>query len=127
MTAEIKEYKTTKESCQQTIAMNGCICSRCGGDLTPIETVDNSGDPTFWQGCEKCQVFNYGVKPDIYEIAKHMVDEDHYVHYSHMDHPSTRTDEGYKEYWRCSQIDGATGIIRKIFRIQKLLSNDKNQ
>ena len=65
------EYKITKEQCQSMI--NG-ICSRCGGKLEPIETVDNCGDPTFWQGCNKCSRFDSGVDLVTYLTAKELVE-----------------------------------------------------
>lgn len=120
MEKELKDYKTTKEDCQAAIDLTGYVCSRCGGIRTPIETVDNSGDATFWPGCLHCEVFNYGVSQHVYDIAKYLVDKENYVHYSHMDNPNSRKDEWYKQYWRCSQIDGATGIVRDVFRIHEL-------
>jgi hypothetical protein len=72
------KYKTTKEQCANNISG---VCPRCGGSLEPIETVDNSGDPTFWSGCKECCRFSCGVQPHIYKIAKRLVLEDRFYIY----------------------------------------------
>ncbi len=64
---EEMKYQITKKQCQESIRG---ICSYCGGKLEPIETVDNSGNPTFWVGCVPCGVFDNGTDPKTYEIAK---------------------------------------------------------
>ena len=70
------KYQTTKEECQNKINKDSpIVCSLCGGKLEPIETVDNSRNPTFWRGCLECSRFNGGVSPSVYEIASKLVDE----------------------------------------------------
>jgi hypothetical protein len=121
----VKQYKTTEYDCRSAINKAGTVCSQCGGALTPIETVDNSGDPTFWSGCESCQQFDYGVKPIIHAIAKELVKNRGYVHYSHMERWDLKPkdgDEGYKKYWFDSQIGGATSIVRDVFQAHKKLT-----
>ena len=54
---KVKEYRTTKEECQRRIDERACVCPGCGGPIIPFETVDNSGNPTFWAGCEHCQAW----------------------------------------------------------------------
>lgn len=118
---EVQEivYIETKQQCQDKIDSDHRVCSHCGGEREPIETVDNAGRPTYWAGCMACQRFDNGVTPIVYEIAKMLVDERNYIAYSHMDSPSDR-DEAYKKYYRESQIGGATYIVRDV-----LLLHDK--
>lgn len=115
---EIK-YKTTKEQCQSMI--NG-VCSGCGGELLPLETVDNSGDPTYWAACPKCQIFDWGCNPHVFEIARKMVAEGNYIHYKRniIDLPDGK-DEAYKEYWLSSQIRGTTSLVRQVLDIHNKL------
>ena len=74
----MKEYKITKEQCQQQI--HG-VCEGCGGKLEPIETVDNSHDPTFWVGCTHCSCFRSGVERIYFEIARELVKENILIPY----------------------------------------------
>ena len=123
-----KVYQTTKEDCQAAIDLNGCVCSQCGGILTPIETVDNSNNPTFWQGCEPCCRFDYGVKKIVFEIAKELVTKENYVHYSHMDNPDSKgKDDHYKKYWQDTQIGGASHLVRDVLRLHKQFTNANQQ
>ena len=74
-------YKITKERCQNSIDSTEYICDYCGGKLEPIETVDNSNNPTFWTGCKSCSRFTAGCPPTVFEIAKRMVEEHHFRYY----------------------------------------------
>lgn len=107
----MKKYMTTKEECQSKLG--GRVCSQCGRPVEPIETVDNSNNPTFWAGCNYCQKFDTGVKPEIQKAARLMVDEHHYVAYSHLEWPDGK-DETYKEYWRNAQTGGASNTILRV-------------
>lgn len=114
---EIK-YQTSFEDCQKTIVG---ICCCCGGELKPIETVDNAGRPTWWAGCEPCNRFDAGVSQEVYAIAKYMVDETGFTAYPTMNRP--RKDEaGYADYYRKSQISGTASLVVNIFIIQKRLA-----
>lgn len=114
---EIK-YQTSYEDCQKKIVG---VCSCCGGELKPLETVDNAGRPTWWSGCEPCNRFDYGVSPEVYAIAKYMVDDAGHISYPHMTRPG-KGQEIYADYYRKSQICGAASLVVKIFRIQKQLA-----
>lgn len=119
-TTEIK-YIDTKEDCQKQIDEANRVCRGCGGTLTPIETVDNSGRPTFWVGCKSCQVFDHGTTKEIFQIAEQLVKEG-YVHYMHMDRADASKTEEYKKYWKSSQIRGACGLVRDILNIHEQLT-----
>ena len=62
------EYRISKESCLKNIS--GRVCEGCGEGLSAIETVDNSGNPTFWAGCNRCQRFTGGVNRDIFDAVQ---------------------------------------------------------
>ena len=116
-----KEYRTTKDICQSMI--NGRICRSCGGELSPIETVDNFDNPTFWAGCVKCSRFDTGVNPLIFNIAKKMVDEHYFIAYSYLgvkeNHPETEWPEWYR-----SQYAGTCNIVWNVMMIHKDLTTD---
>jgi len=108
------EYRITKQECADNI--NG-ICSQCGGILEPIETVDNSRNPTFWSGCQKCSRFDSGVDPNVYAIAKELVEEG-FKPYSHIHHKITDNDD-MQQYKTEQQIAGACNIVMDVLRIQE--------
>jgi len=114
--ADTIEYKTTREQCAAEIV--GVVCSGCGGQLEPIETVDNSDHPTFWPGCMACSKFNYGVDPKIFRVARRLVESYYVLRYS-------RLREGDYQYLE-SQTDGASNIVLRVLheaRIEGLLSS----
>ncbi|KKL59291.1 hypothetical protein LCGC14_2216780, partial [marine sediment metagenome] len=89
--------------------------------LTLIETVDNSNAPTYWCGCKKCMVFDNGVQPKIYEIAKKMVIEKYFRPYSHSDEPIRVTEPKQYEYWLKSQIRGTINVVDNIITFYNTL------
>lgn len=113
-------FVTTKQECQQAIDKANNVCDRCGGILSPIKTVDNANNPTHWTGCSHCMVFTGGVKRDIFEIAKRMVD-DGYVAYHHSEGVNENSDYELIEMWRESQISGTCDVVRQVLRLQKLI------
>lgn len=94
------EYKTTREQCQETIRG---VCSGCGGQLEPIETVDNAKAPTFWAGCMACHKFDEGVDPRVFRVARRLVENRRLKPYAHLN-------EGEFQYLE-SQTNGATSIV----------------
>jgi len=78
-----KEYKTSKKECQLQITLLGNVCDRCGRNIVPLKTVDNSGLPTFWAGCYHGDDskgawghFTTGVNKEVYILAYKLVLED---------------------------------------------------
>ena len=67
------DYITTEKKCQEKC--RGLCCLRCGGPLSPIETVDNSGRPTFWAGCLNCMIFSGGTTQEVYKKAKEISED----------------------------------------------------
>lgn len=118
---ETIKYIDSKEKCQAGIDAKHLVCSHCGGERVPIETVDNASRPTYWPGCMSCERFDYGVTPIVYEVAKKMVTEHFYRHYSHMDSPNGK-DESYQKYYTESQIGGTTSIVMTILKLHSELT-----
>lgn len=116
-----KIYSTTKEQCEKTIYG---VCSGCGGKLEPMETVDNSGNPTFWGGCNVCGCFDWGVDRKVFEIAELMVKNYYHVQYSHMQRPN-ENDSTYS-YWLSSQIRGTSGLVNLILRLNDAITSKAN-
>jgi hypothetical protein len=65
-----KVYQTTEDECRKSISG---VCPGCGKEVEPIETVDNAGRPTFWEGCTDCGLFCNGVTQQVHEISKKLV------------------------------------------------------
>ena len=118
-----KQFRITKEACAAGI--NG-ICPRCGGKLEPIETVDNSGNPTHWSGCNACMTFTNGVPPLIYRTALLLVD-DGYRPYSFIIEDKKYSD-AKKMGDRQTQVAGACDTVRNVLRIYKqVVDNSKGE
>lgn len=66
---ESKVYDITKEDCQSKIDKLGHVCGGCGVKPQPIETVNNSGTPTYWKGCLSCGQFHTDVPLSIRKTA----------------------------------------------------------
>jgi hypothetical protein len=109
-----KQYITTKEECEKNISG---VCEGCGGLLTAIETVDNSGRPTFWQGCEHCSSFRSGVLPLYFKIARKLVEEDKMLPYSHMKRSEYEDTPERLQYFFDSQTAGLSREISYIHRL----------
>lgn len=115
-----KVYQVTKETCQQFIDRNGNVCDHCGGQLSPIETVDNAGNPTYWSGCWHGNpesgwggIYTAGVPRELFELAEKLVLGGERA-YSHLDKSEYRKDEEAKLYWFRSQVSGMCSHIRRI-------------
>jgi len=106
------EYKITKQRCQDNIMG---VCSRCGGKLEPLETVDNARRPTFWSGCPECFCFDNGVPQRVYDTAKILVKEEGYRPCSNTCYDNDSDD--LKRHKINSQISGACGLVRDVLRI----------
>ena len=104
------EYKITKEHCAKKISG---VCSQCGGKVEPLETVDNAGDPTYWNGCNKCQKFDNGVEPELYEIARRMVTERNFRYNNYIIDKENDSVEK-KQYNLECQISSACGVVRDV-------------
>ena len=112
-------YKITKEQCEANISG---VCEGCGGELAAIETVDNSGNPTFWQGCEKCSCFRQGIEPKYFEIARKCVEDNILRPYNRMNVAEYSGNPDKLEYYYDVQTAGLSLIIKYIDKLLKEIS-----
>ena len=112
----MKEYVTTREECAKTIKG---VCEGCGGELEPIKTVDNSGAPTFWVGCQHCSSFRGGVEERIFKIARQLVESGEMKGYDHMSRADYENDPDKLSYYLDTQT---AELCRKVERIEYLLA-----
>ena len=105
-------YKTTKAECEARISG---VCPGCGGPVTAIETVDNSGDPTFWSGCGQCFVFTEGYPLEVHQIAAKLVEEGTLIPYPNMYRDDSDNDEWLR--WRRAQTRGAAQVVRRVLAL----------
>lgn len=120
-----KKYRITKEQCQSNIDKRmPVVCTHCGGKTEPIETVDNSGNPTYWQGCNDCEIFTSGTSPKIYETAVKMVDERRFRVYGFKQMPDKEKEPSSFDYWRKSQIGGTVDVVTDILILHGILSGN---
>jgi hypothetical protein len=104
--------------------IKGKVCSYCGGKLSALETVDNSGNPDVWPGCNRCSKFDYGVSPEDYELAKRLFFEAEYMPYDYLceDMHKQRDNEDWSRYYFQCQLGGMSRIVNFI---KKEISNAK--
>jgi hypothetical protein len=115
-----KEYRTTKEECEEMINKD-YVCERCGRGIVSIETVDNSGHPTFWSGCwhtdnhtkDDCGHFTSGVPKYIYKLAEKLVCEEG-SYYSHTNKSDYKNTPKEREYWFQTEQSGWANLLIKI-------------
>ena len=116
------KYQITQEQCQKNISG---VCGGCGGKLEPIETVDNSGNPTYWIGCNHCSCFRSGVEKEYFEIARELIEHNEMVPYSHMQRSDYENDPDRLLYWLDSQTAGLSHSIKRIHQMLKEKFNEK--
>ena len=63
-----------------------CKCHYCGGSLELRKVTYSSYDISKIEiYCSNCNRIEYGVEPELYEVAKYFVDELHFDHYADWD------------------------------------------
>lgn len=102
------EYVTTREQCQALIRG---VCSGCGGEIVPLETVDNARNPTFWAGCVKCSRFDQGVDERVFRTARSLVEQHRLIPYSFINEDAPG--------WLESQTHGAVSIVHDVLYAAK--------
>ena len=110
------KYRVTKEQCDA--GLSG-VCSRCGKPVVSIETVDNARNPTHWSGCDACMCFDNGVTEEVYRIAKSLVQDHFYTHYSHLSEDDSDSAD-MKIYKQQQQISGACGVVMRVLDLKSL-------
>ena len=109
-------YKITEEQCQ--LSIKG-VCEGCGGKLEPIETVDNSGDPTYWVGCKHCSCFRSGVDRRYWEIARELIEKGEMIPYSHMakfDYENTSERLEYYFDSQCAELSKRIAYLHNLLK-----------
>ncbi len=112
----MKKYQITKKDFTKRLV--GLVCHQCGKQVTPLDTVDNSGNPTFWSGCNPCSILDWGVKPEIYKIARMMVVDRHISLGHRFDLPKTEAEREYQEHLN---IGSTAHIVQSVLQCQKLI------
>lgn len=68
-----------------------CKCKYCGSELRlKLIIYDDTIDPRIEIFCNHCDRIEYGVEPEIYNMAKYFVDEIGFDHYPEMDNNLTK-------------------------------------
>jgi hypothetical protein len=111
-----KQYQQTSEEIAAKIV--GLVCEGCGNTLEPIETVDNSDQPTFWAGCRACSKFTNGASPHIFRIARRLVTEYRFYPYAHLGEYRNGSD-GERDYWLTEQTTGAANIVWQVLHLAR--------
>lgn len=119
--AREKVYQDTKEECQSRIKG---VCEGCGGELEPIETVNNSGQPTFWVGCKKCSCFRSGVDKKYWKIARTLIEKGQLIPYEHLSRHDYEGSKDKLDFWFDSQTAGLSHVILQIDRLLKEVTHD---
>lgn len=111
-----KPYQITKKACQKGIDERSFVCSYCGRDLVPIETVDNANNLTFWAGCmHGTDSGNYGVgvPKEVFELAEKLVCDGERA-YSHLDKSEYWATPEARLYWFQSQVSRMCSRIQQM-------------
>jgi len=119
---EWKVYQISEEICAKNISG---VCPGCGGVVEPIETVNNSDEPTFWSGCNHCLIFCCGVDKSVWQTARKLVEEGRGFTSCKSRHDYEDTPERL-EYWKDTETSHLSGQIRQIlFEYNKIVEAGK--
>ncbi len=110
----MSKYQITKEECKKQIKG---VCEGCGRKLEPIETIDNSNQPTFWVGCKHCSSFRAGVSKVYFDVARELVKKGEFVPYSHLQKNEYENTPERLDYWFDSQTAGLSHRIAQVDRM----------
>jgi hypothetical protein len=112
------KYVISKKQCEDNIKG---VCEGCGGKLSAIKTVDNSGNPTYWQGCKRCMCFRGGIELKYFKVARILVEEGECLPYSSMRKIDYQDTPERIQYYFDTQTAGLSYTIK---RIHKLLDGE---
>ena len=110
----MKKYQVTKKQCQASIVG---VCEGCGGKLEPLKTVNNSGEPTYWVGCNHCSCFRTGVDKMYWKIARDLVERNELIPYPHMPRFEYEDTPERLSYWLDTQTSRLSLDIRYIHKL----------
>lgn len=87
----IKNLMTTPRVQELRVRAKRCRCKYCGGKLHLKQIVYNTTiEPRIEIFCENCDRIEYGVEPEIYQLAKYYVDEFGCDYYPELDDNYTK-------------------------------------
>ena len=115
-----RKYVVNKKECAKKCV--GRVCQQCGRALKPIETTDNSHNPTYWTGCELCCIFNVGVSPGLYKVAAMMVNNHNFGSYPHL---MFTKDPDKNSYHRDKNTGQASDVVFQVIMCIKRLGLQK--
>lgn len=123
------EYIVTKEQCQQDIdSKPPVVCPRCGGKIEPVETVDNSGNPTHWRACLSCDCLSYGVPVEVFMTAKTLFEKHGKIAFRHLKEPVKDKLDNYLQdykYYKESQIGGLSSEVLTTLNVYNEITHKK--
>jgi len=111
-----KIYQISKEDCAKQISG---VCPGCGGELEPIETVNNSNQPTYWVGCMHCQSFCCGVDKHTQKLARSIVESGYLSQCFYKRRCEYEDTPERLEYWKDTEKSNMTQVILHIFAKDK--------
>lgn len=87
MSKKISELERTREETEALyLRAERCVCKLCGHQLTPSMIIYNKyGGQGIELYCPNCQMTEYGVEPELYQLAQKFVDVFEFNHYLDME------------------------------------------
>ena len=121
-TAKAPVYVIAEAQALRTIDKLNHVCDRCGGDLSPIKTVDNANNPTHWIGCKAYEIFTGGTSKENRELAIRLIDERNFRD-GWPEKWERDSDEG-RTYYRNRQISKAVRMVEDVRYLIKTPKED---
>ncbi len=115
-------YVTSKKQCESNIKG---VCEGCGGKLSAIKTVDNSGNPTYWQGCKHCMCFRGGIEPKYFKVARMLIENGDCIPYSSMSKRDYQDTPERIQYYLDTQTAGLSYTIKRIHKLLEDIDHAK--
>ena len=118
------KYQVTKKQCEAQIKG---VCEGCGGKLEALKTVNNSGEPTYWVGCNHCSCFRGGIDKIYFEVARKLVESGEMIPYPHMSKHEYEDTPERLEYWLDTQTASLSYDVKRIYSMVLELAQDKSE
>jgi len=115
------KYQVTKKQCQDKITG---VCPGCGGKVTPLKTVNNLGEPTYWSVCEHCSLFTGGFNPKYQRIVRKLIENNEMIPYTSMSRSEYEDTPERLDYWLDAQTSKLTRDINYIAHLLEESTND---
>jgi len=115
-------YQVTKKQCEAQIKG---VCEGCGGKLEALKTVNNSGEPTYWVGCNHCHCFRGGIEKIYFEVARKLVENGEMIPYTRMRKNEYEDTPERLEYWLDTQTTSLSYDVKRIYLMVLELAQKK--